>query len=383
MELARGEGRGDPAHSDQQPRVLLFSQENIYEREAWRSAFHEFENLLREIEAVEVLAPRPAQWYSLGKRISARLGNYFKVPLNPGIPATIPSRKYDIFFAVCEKPSELLNVNTVRNWKRACKASVCWLTEFYVKDMEAHKSCLEILSQFDFVFSVFSNLEPFRRALKNRYVYLAPGVDALRFCPYPDPPTRGIELLSIGRRAEETHIALLKSAARNNFFYVYDTLSNLACYDIGQHRALLADMAKRSRYFIVNPAKVDMPSETGNQSEFGYRYFEGAAAGALLIGERPRNDEFEKIFHWQDALIDFPFGGTHIGAVMKDFDRQPGRQAAARRNNIVQMLRHHDWVYRWEQILNFAQTRPTPALLARKHRLRSVADHVADLPIAP
>jgi len=50
---------------------------------------------------------------------------------------------------------------------------------------------------------------------------------------------------------------------------------------------MMANMAKRRRYFIVSPGKFDRPSETGGQSEFGYRHFEAAAPGAIMLGMRP------------------------------------------------------------------------------------------------
>lgn len=373
----------EPAQISQTPRVLLFSERNIYEREVWRCPIKEFEGVLEQIDAVDVLAPNPATWYPLGKRIALRYGRKFTTPLNPGIPKTVLKKDYDVFFAVCEKPSELLNVNSVRGWKDRCKTSFCWLTEFWIKDMATHRSCLEVLSQFDFVFSFIPRLDAFRRVVKGQCMYLPGGIDAFRFCPYPDPPRRCIDVLSIGRRSERTHRALLEIAERDRSFYMYDTFSNLAAYDLNQHRLLLTNMAKRSRYFIANPGKIDSPGETDQTSEFGCRYFEGAAAGALIIGERPRNSEFDRIFHWQDALIDLPFDGENIGAIMRERDKQPERQVAARRNNMVQMLLHHDWAYRWEHVLNLAKVTPSPQLLKRKQRLKQLADFVAQAPIEP
>ena len=141
---------------------------------------------------------------------------------------------------------------------------------------------------------------------------------------------------------------------------------------------LVADMAQRSRYFMVNPGKIDLPAATGGQSEFGYRYFEGAAAGAILVGERARNREFDRIFSWEDAVIDVPFGSVQIGIVMQELDRQPQRQQAIRRNNMIQSLLHHDWAYRWESVLDATGLQPMPGLLARKARLANTAAQVAE-----
>jgi len=362
----------------------MFSQRNIYEEQAvWRCTFHELEELLQEIDSITLLAPKPRKWYRNGKRAALRLGEHFTTPLNPGITQVKLDRYYDLFLAVCEKPSELLNLTAIKGWKDRCKTSVCWLSEFYVNWMATHKSCLEVLSQFDHVLFMFNTSEPFQKIINNKGSYMAPGIDSIRFCPYPGPPARSIDVLSIGRRSEDTHQALLRMAQEQNIFYVYDTINGLGAYDLGQHRALLANMAKRSRYFIVNPGKINRPDETGGQSEFGSRYFEGAASGAILIGEKPkRNKEYDKIFHWPDAVIDLPFGSDEIGAIIKELDMQPERQMKIRRTNITQSLLHHDWAHRWDSILSMAGLTPLPALLERKEKLKELAIRVEEQ-IAP
>jgi hypothetical protein len=362
--------------SSNTPRVLLFSQRNLYDPEVWRCSFYEFEEILRQIESVEMLAPKPGKWFKHRRRNAQRIGKYSSIILNPGIPKIKLDRCYDLFFAVCEKPSELLNVNAVEGWKDFCKTSVCWLPEFYVKDIPSSKASLRVLSKFDYVLFMFDKSEPFKKVIQGEGSYLPAGIDAILFCPYPKPSKRSIDVLSIGRRSEQTHQALLRMAKENKIFYVYDTLTDLHSYNIEQHRFLMANMAKRSRYFIVNPGKIDTPEETGGQSEFGYRYFEGAAPGTIMIGEVPKNKEFGKIFNWPDAVIHLPFGSDKIDAIINEVDTQPDRQEKIRRNNVVQSLMRHDWVYRWERILEIAGLNPMAALMERKKRLRDLSNMV-------
>jgi hypothetical protein len=335
----------------------------------WRCAFHEFEGILQDIESVELLAPHPLPWYPAGKRIALRLGEHLGLPVNPGVRRTTVSKPYDLLFAVCEKPSELLHLAALKEWKEHCETSICWLTEFYVKEMDSHKSALAVLSQFDHVLFMFATSGPFQRLIDGKGHYLPAGVDALAFCPTPRPPIRCIDVLSIGRRSEKTHQALLK-LGRNGLFYFHDSFDNLHTYDLGEHRSLTQNLAKRSRYFIVNPGKINAPEETGGQSEFGYRYFEGAAPGTIMIGERPTNKEFARIFHWQDAVIDLPFDSEDIGDLLRELDSQPDRRMRIRKTNVMQSLLHHDWAYRWEAILAIAGLDPLPQLVERKERLR-------------
>jgi hypothetical protein len=366
------------------PRVLLFSNRNIYERKVWRCSFNEFEGILQQIDAVEVVAPKPTRWYRNGKRLASRLGEHLSIPLNPGVQKVMLDREYDIFAAFIEVPSELFHLCAVDDWKRRCKTSICWVIEFYVKDIPTFKSALEMLSRFDHVVFMAQAIEPFRKWVGEAAGYLPPGVDAIRFCPFPDPPRRSIDVLSIGRRSPETHHALLQLARHNGFFYMYDTINSLDGYDLEEHRQLFANMAKRARYFLVNPGKINKAKETGGQHEFGYRYFEAAAAGTLMIGERAHNNkEFDRIFHWDGAVTDLPFGSDRVGDIIREVEMDPERRSQIRKRNITECLLHHDWAYRWEFMLQLAGLAPLPGLVQRKERLRQLAKQVQEARVEP
>ena len=161
----------------------------------------------------------------------------------------------------------------------------------------------------------------------------------------------------------------MRLAAEEGIFYVHDTIDSLAAYDIPQHRRMMADLL-RNRYSLVNPGKIDNMKETGGQVEFGYRYFEGAAPGTIMVGERPRNKVFPEIFHWDDVVIQMPFDSENIGQIMKELDQQPERQMNIRRTNITEVLRHHDWAHRWETVLEIPGLDPLPALAVRKEELQ-------------
>src|SRR5271166_4943839 len=99
-------------------------------------------------------------------------------------------------------------------------------------------------------------------------------------------------------------------------FYIHDSMDGNQAINSKEHRLLFANMAKRSRYFIVNPGLIDRPDKRGNQIEISNRYFEGAASGVIMVGERPDNGEFEKLFDWPDALIHLPYDSSGIDTII-------------------------------------------------------------------
>jgi len=166
-------------------------------------------------------------------------------------------------------------------------------------------------------------------------------------------------------------------AAEDGLFYLHDSIAGNQAIDSAQHRALFANVAKRSRYFVVNPGLIDRPDIRSKQIEIGNRYFEGAASGTIMVGERPDTAEFERLFDWPDAVIHLPYNSSDIGLIINELDKQPERQEKIRRTNVAQTLLRHDWVYRWEAILNIVGLEPLPQLLVRKERLRNLAQQVS------
>ena len=359
------------------PRVLIFSLRNIFGKALFRCPHFEFEDLICEIDHAELFAPKldPSSWRSA---LATRVGYHAPVMLNPGFEPISAKRPYDILFTVCGYPQDLIMFNAVSNLRDFCRTSVCLVDELWIKEIAKHRHFVRILAKFDVVVLYYSqSVRVLADEIKRRCVFLPPGVDAISFCPIPDTPKRVIDVYSIGRRSEITHQRLLEMMRQSGLFYLHDSIGGGQAINAKEHRALFANVAKRSRYFIVNPGKIDDPILRGQQMETGNRYFEGAASGAIMIGERPDNEVFEKLFDWPDAVIRLPYDSPDIDLVIKDIDADPERQERIRRTGVVQALLRHDWVYRWEAILSEVGLEPMPAALERKERLRKLAEAIS------
>src|SRR5262249_16227679 len=141
-----------------------------------------------------------------------------------------------------------------------------------------------------------------------------------------------------------------------------------------QHRDLFANIAKRSQYFMVAPPKIDHFKDTGGQVEVGYRYYEGAAAGTVMIGEAPDCEAYRKLFGWPEAVVHVQPDGSDIMAILSDLRSDPKRLAAISRRNAKEALLRHDWVYRWKQMFQVAGIERSPRMAARERRLEKMAD---------
>lgn len=105
----------------------------------------------------------------------------------------------------------------------------------------------------------------------------------------------------------------------------------------------------------------------------GLRYFEGAAAGTVLIGDAPHNESFTQNFGWKDSVIPLEFNSGDIADVIAELEEDPERVERIRRANVANSLRRHDHVHRWAEILSIAGLVETPNMQTRRRRLEELA----------
>jgi hypothetical protein len=360
------------------PRICMQTARK-FKKKAFHCGHYEAQDVLQEIDAVDLICLEPASGYEfkeqwlrrfLYRDISKKL-----IFANPGLQPVRLKREYDLFIATCQTHHDLLNINAIEGWKDHCKTSVLWIDEMWAALLPRYKYWLHALRQFDHIFVGAKGTVGLLSELINRPCHwLSGAADTLRFSPYPNPPARVVDVYSMGRRWEGIHQALLGAAKDREIFYVYDTFqgSLTDVYDHRQHRNYFANMAKRSHYFMVAPGKIDASDETRGQQEVGYRYYEGAAAGVVMIGQAPDCDAFSEMFPWQDAVIKIQPDGSDIMQVLRQIE--PEQAAAIAQKNAVEALLRHDWVYRWKEIFRIAGVESSPEMEAREKQLKGLAN---------
>jgi Glycosyl transferases group 1 len=367
-------------------RTLVASPRNLYLHVSF-GLLYEFEDILREIEGADLLCPQSAfdnnlTFYLNISRVSRKILYYTGIgsTLNPAIKQIRCGKKYQLFFT-CLRHSDLLFLNSVKDWRKNCEVAACFVEELWLNEIERDRHLLKLLRNFDHVFLGFhSSVELLSNLINRPCHYLPVGIDALRFCPYPQNRPRIIDLYSIGRRPERFHKDLLKHVQENNFVYIYDTLREFYAPDYKEHRCFIASLAIRSRYFMVNRPKFNVNSKFEGQKEIGddelsSRFLEGGAAGAVLIGSPPTGAVFKQNMDWLDPVISVPLDVGNIIEIITELDAQPERLAKISKNNVFNCLMRHDWVYRWEVILEKIGLTPKPQVDLRKGRLKDMANY--------
>jgi len=350
-------------------------------RSTYRCGIYEAEDVLVDIDNVDLICLEQGWGRGYEGWLRSPMYHGKLLNLNPGLKRVPLAREYDLLVAFCQDYWEIPHVNAIYRWRDHCKTCVCWIDEMWAAQVPGYKHWLRALSQFDYVFiGCKGTVATLSNAIGRTCHWLPAGVDALRFSPYPNPPDRVVDVYRIGRRWEGVHQALLRAAGAGEIFYTHDTFAaaNADVHDHRQHRELFANVAKRSRYFMVAPAKMD-DQVTRGQVEIGYRYYEGAAAGAVMIGQPPKCEAFTEQFPWRDVVIAINPDGSDVTTVLSELASDPARVVAIGRRNAVEALLRHDWLYRWKEMFRGAGIEPMPGLAERERCLKDVADFASNV----
>jgi Glycosyl transferases group 1 len=377
------------------PRVLCISNRD-FAPVISRCLRYEFEDVIGAIDAVDVIAPsdtpdpdKADTVAQKGKLQLQRLAAKSYRRLDGTLDGTLPftrdrrpptslARDYELLFVSTQSVKDLYNFSPSAMWRSVARVSMCYIEELYVPDVSGLGGLLNVLKRFDhIVVGVRDTVQPLAEATGRPCHYLAPSTDTLKFCPYPRAPKRVIDFYAMGSsRPPELHEALLQMADAGDWYYVYDTVGNCRVTSHVEHRRRLAEMIKRSRFFMVTNARWYDRARTGGQEELGLRYFEGAAGGAVLVGAAPDNASFKEQFGWQDSVVALPSDASEVAGALAELDADPSRLERISKTNVMNSLRRHDHVHRWGQILSAAGLTETDAMQCRRHRLAELATSI-------
>ena len=365
--------------------MLVLSQRRLH-RPTWQAMQYEFEDALTWLDDVDLLAPLPVgppALSSASRRLVngplRRMGGPRRSPpwYAPSARATRVSADHDLFFAVFHYAYQVSYLERLHDWRRRCRRAAAVLIEAWSPDSLDNLDYLRMLGQFDVVYIFNPTIAPLLHSLGVKDVRFLPmAVDTAAFAPLPLLPDRILDVYSYGRSSGSTHRALLRLVEEQGLTYLYDTLEGGQPRDVRDHRALLANMMKRAKFFFAYRIN-DSPerrTRTGGDEALSTRYFEGAAGGAVMLGSRTRSAEFDLCFDWEDAVVPVPYAAEDIGDRLADLLADPDRLARARAANVRNSLLRHDWVHRWETVLEDAGLSTTGAMARRRERLETLAD---------
>ena len=361
------------------PRILVVSVRG-FRFQAANCCIYELEDLLLDLESAQLYTPIPDRQFDLARKIyrgTKYISGSDKIASNFARfkRDLVLEGEYDLLFAVLDNPWQFHLLESIEGWRDRCRHTACFITEMWQPDLQNSRLFKEPWSNFDRIFlGVTQCVAGLNKLIEPPVTYIPPAVDTLRFAPDPDPPERFIDVSYVGRRSPDIHHALLERAAQDNFFYYHDTIrGKLEIGNPREHRILLANLFQRSRYNITNYAKFNSTEETGGTQEIGYRFFEGAAAGTVMVGVPPAGEAFRRYFDWEQPIIEVDLSGKAVVEAIAELDKRPEQLFRMSRRNVANCLLKHDWSYRWRDMLATFKLEPSAAVVQREKYLHQLA----------
>jgi hypothetical protein len=321
-----------------------------------------------------ILSPKRAKHGGLWNASSRLKSKILGIPRSPAQKLNV-SEKFDCFLYICMNPENLLSLQALQGWQGCARRSAAFLYETWTPKAYQDRRYLKMLDHFDHVFLLGSqSINEVMKYTTTPCSFLPSASDCLKAAPTSFDQPRTIDVYGMGRTLDNVHQQLIDMTRTGELFYLWDHQPGAVTGSFDVARLRTHHLIRQSRFFTSFNFSRGGKSETAaGEDAIATRLFEGAAGGAVQIGSKPQTPHFERLFDWQDALIEIPDDPLNMKDFYAQLQADPGRIRRASLVSTSQALRRHDWGHRWEIILQTLGLPIPEGLQRRKEELQARA----------
>jgi len=339
----------------------------------WYAYCVEFEQVLVELLDADVIEVRPRP----GRLAEAARNHYRLRNAAARVPMARPyvwnpdEQPYDLAVVVVSDLSQLSLLAALPGWRNIADRFVAYVFEVWPAWVPAARRTLAgVVDRLDHLFvGIETGVADLRAETRRPVTFVPPAVDVLQVATITDPQGKRIDVSNRGRRDAAQHAALQEWARTTGGFYEFDTGALTSVESPSLHRRHFYEQAARSRVFIANRARFDMPELHLGQSEFGLRYFEALACGAVLAGEHPSASAIERTLGADVQLLALPVGAHTVPDPVREVLESGSLSTELGLANRRAALMRHDVLYRWEHMAAALDLPEAVGAEARRRRL--------------
>ena len=296
----------------------------------------------------------------------------------------------DDLFVACLSINDVIGLfGRANGWHRPFRRVFCYVFDAWVNEYEVAKSALRhrvspysrVIRQLDHLFvSNPDSVQQYEAVYRIPVTYVPLAADVLQFGSLQ--PQRPITVNAYGRQ-HPPHVEILSRTFNSNrssrALHHTDHVAIGAVSSLRQHRAHFWKLLSMSCITLAyDPVAVDPGSRSFPFSFIGQRWFEGLAAGCVVVGIRPNCDEAARLLHWKDATLEAPREPEDFLEFIDGLLADGSRLARIRVSNHRQMLLEHDWGYRVAGMLAVVGVDAPPAWANRRARLLAALPRAHD-----
>lgn len=264
--------------------------------------------------------------------------------------ATPPRRGYDLCILIAMTPWEIGSLRLVRDLRRIAARTVLYVFDSWPSEVEPFRRYRAEWRRLDRVFiAIPEALDVYRSHLECPVEHLPVAIDPRRF--HPHGRARAIDVAALGRRLPAAHAELMRLAQKHDLFYYFTEVQAPVAIDLRDSQTLIGQLCRSACVQVCWPVERTNPERRGEASPITPRWFEAAACGSLVIGERPNTEAFDKFFpspqfvREADPAKPDNFEAALLAALGDD--DWPGRLQLAKH-----VREHHTWERRFAEILD-------------------------------
>jgi hypothetical protein len=181
--------------------------------------------------------------------------------------------------------------------------------------------------------------------LKNTIISWIPeGINPTEYKQNTQIIDKTIDVLALGRKYDLYHDLIVDSLAKKGYTYLYELKKGELIFPTRQD--FIEGLAK-TKISICVPSSVTHPERSGDIETMTIRYLQSMVSKCLIVGHAPK--EMIDLFGYNPVIeinMSDPVG--QIEAILRDFDTY----IPLIEKNYQQVLQHHTWSNRWNQIKN-------------------------------
>lgn len=357
--------------------TLVVSQRTLHPY-PWYSSCVEHQDVVRAVFDADLalIEPRGGRAHRLAARHPRTRRVVGRAPGLAPFTLSAPREHYDLVIFIANDLYQLAALEALPGWRELGDRVVVFINEMWPPWFEdaAHRRLVdEIVHRSTRVVVTIDWAAQALRAVTDSPIdCMLPTVDVLAAVSRASDDRR-IDVANLGRRSPQQHAELVRWTESERGFYLFDTAALAAVDDHAEHRRQYSTLVGRSRLFISNVARFNQPELRGSAREYGLRYIEALAGGALIAGEHPSVTEGAGQLGPDVRLLDFPIAATCVPDEVRALVADRDAAGAISRAHRITALERHDVLHRWTHIADAVGVPLGAGAETRAAALRSAA----------
>jgi hypothetical protein len=326
--------------------IYIISERNTNNHVAWGTSY-EFEEIIVRTCSSQLIAPERFRFRNRLDLLLQPLTTHFYCKPKKFQFANEPN----VLLLIGMGPGTLKMLDTLRQWRQKCDIVAAYIIDLY--PISLNRLDRKIVNQLDHLFISYEQmLKPVKRKFKTPVTFIPQACDVLTHGTYGGD--RPFDIIGYGRQIPKIHEQLKKefNAPQSQTLYFHSTFKYPDVKDWKEDRLLFWQMMRRTKLSLAYCFKKTSPELAFGVSPLTARWFEGLAAGCVMVGYSPTGAEVKYLLDWPDAIIELPNNPQDSFSFIKELLKQEEYLKVVSRRNYMESLARHDWRYRLKDMLS-------------------------------